>query len=68
MERLGVLTERRKFKKLFPEMTDEQIAAEMEELKKEKEERVAAFGMPAFNQSSEAPEEETEEQDGEDEV
>lgn len=41
----GLATRKDAFKKLNPEMTDEQIEAKMQEIEDEKMERAAAFGI-----------------------
>ena len=46
MDKLGVLSEKDKFQRLFPDMTDDDIKAKLKEIAEDKKARIAEFGFP----------------------
>lgn len=64
----GLISKRDAFKKLFPEFTDEQIEAKIQEIEEEKMVNAQAFGLPVnqggFSGNAQAPEGEDEEPSG----
>lgn len=65
MDALGVLSKQDKFKKLFPEMTQEQIEAKIKEIDDEKQKSMQMFSLPPVNGSSQDDEVEEQQEEKE---